>query len=183
MNSGQDLTVYDVFINLDLAWSGPPGAWWALNESGRAAVTAFFEAGGDYIGLTYDGAMFAMDAGLVNFEYEYNREPDAILNINYNLNNGVAAGFRENGYAYVLGAMWFTDLNGATSSASIVGEDFLVAGFWPGWQASSANGKSVILNKDSDAQDTVLIGIDATFRGHPKNTFRLVGNAIYSGLD
>jgi len=183
LNSGQDLTGYDVFINLDLAWNGPPWAWWTLNGTGRAAVTAFFEAGGDYIGLTYDGAMFALEAGLVNFEYEYNWEPDAILKINYNPNNSVAAGFRENGYAYALGAMWFTSLNGATSAASIAGEDFLAAGFWPGWQTSSAKGKSVILNKDTDAQDTVLIGIDATFRGHPKNTFRLVGNAIFGGLD
>ncbi len=29
-------------------------------------------------------------------------------------------------------------------------------------------------------QDTVLIGIDATFRGDQENTFRLVGNTIFS---
>jgi hypothetical protein len=28
-----------------------------------------------------------------------------------------------------------------------------------------------------------LIGIDPTFRGHPENTFRIVANAIYNGLE
>ena len=35
---------------------------------------------------------------------------------------------------------------------------------------------------DEGIQDTVLIGIDTTFRGHPENTFRIIGNAIYQGL-
>jgi len=80
--------------------------------------------------------------------------------------------------------MWFTSVPGdVTVSASIAADDFLVAGYWPEWQTSGANGKPVVLNKDSGAQDTALIVVDATFRGHPKNTFRLVGNAIFSGLD
>jgi hypothetical protein len=175
LNSGA-IVGYDIFIN---------NYWWwdDFDPAGQAFFEAFFAAGGDYIGLTYDGALFAKGAGLVNFESVYNWEPDAILNINYNSNNTVSAGFRENGYGYVLGAMWFTNVNGATVSASIATDNFLVAGFWPDWQTSGANGKPVILNKESGAQDTVLIGIDATFRGHPKNTFRLVGNAIYGGLD
>jgi hypothetical protein len=79
--------------------------------------------------------------------------------------------------------MWFTSVDGATVSARIAGGDFLVAGYWPEWQTSSANGKPVVLNKVKGVQDTVLIGIDATFRGHPKNTFRLVGNAIFGGIN
>jgi hypothetical protein len=184
LNSGLDLSPYDVFINLDLAWDAPPWAWWDhLDAIGRAAVSAFFNSGGDYIGLTTDGVLFAKDAGLMDFGYETAGDADAILNISYNSSNGVAAGFRENGYGYVLGAMWFTSVNGAAVSAWMADEDLLVAGYWPDWQTSGANEKPVILNKDSGAQNTVLIGIDATFRGHPKNTFRLVGNAIYSGLD
>jgi hypothetical protein len=184
LNSGLDLSAYDVFVNLDLAWDAPPWAWWDhLDDTGRAAVSAFFSGGGDYIGLTTDGVLFAKDAGLLNFGYETDGSPDAILNINYDQNSTVTAGFRENGHGYVLGALWFTSTNGATVSASMADEDLLVAGYWPDWQTSSAKGKPVILNKDSGAQDTTLIGFDATFRGHPKNTFRLVGNAIYSGLD
>ena len=64
--------------------------------------------------------------------------------------------------------------------------DFLLSGFWPDWNISGADGRPVIIhgsNESNDLQDTVLIGIDPTFRGHPENTFRLVGNAIYTGLD
>jgi hypothetical protein len=31
--------------------------------------------------------------------------------------------------------------------------------------------------------ETTLMGLDVTFRGHPENTFRLLANAIYEGLD
>ena len=168
---------YDVFLNRSLRWS-------QLNDDGRASLTAWFAAGGDYIGLLSRGAQFGKDAGLITFDSDDEGDADAILKINYDPTGGVAAGFRENGHAYVLGAMWFTSVPGdATVSASIAADDFLVAGYWPEWQTSGADGKPVILNKDSGAQDTALIVIDATFRGHPKNTFRLVGNAIFSGLD
>ena len=171
------ISEYNVFLNRNLRWS-------QLNADGQTSLTDWFAAGGDYIGLLNRGAMFGKDAGLINFESDDEGDADAILNINYDPTDGVAAGFRENGYAYVLGAIWFTSVpDGATVSASIAADNFLVAGFWPEWQTSGANGKPVILNKDSGAQDTALIGIDATFRGHPKNTFRLVGNAIFNGLD
>jgi hypothetical protein len=171
------ISEYDVFLNRNLRWS-------QLNADGQASFLAFVGDGGDYVGLLNRGAVFARDAGLTTFDYDDNGDADAILKINYDPTDGVAAGFRENSYAYVLGAMWFTSLPGdVTVSASIAADDFLVAGYWPEWQTSGANGKPVILSKDSGAQDTALIVIDATFRGHPKNTFRLVGNAIFSGLD
>jgi hypothetical protein len=167
---------YDVFLNRNLRWS-------QLNAAGQASFTAWFAAGGDYVGLLNRGAMFGKDAGLINFDYDDEGDADAILKINYDPTEGVAAGFRENGYAYVLGAVWFTNVYGATVSASIAADDFLVAGYWPEWQTSGANSMPVVLNKDSGAQDTAVIVIDATFRAHPKNTFRLVGNAIFSGID
>ena len=30
---------------------------------------------------------------------------------------------------------------------------------------------------------TAMFGLDLTFRGHPENSFRLLGNAIYSAQD
>jgi hypothetical protein len=41
----------------------------------------------------------------------------------------------------------------------------------------------VIYRANGALQDTALIGFDPTFRGHPENMFRIVANAIYSGLD
>jgi hypothetical protein len=176
LNAG-NISGYDVFLNLGLRWS-------QLNGAGQASLTSWFDAGGDYVGLLSRGAIFGRDAGLITFDYDDEGDADAILKINYAPADSINAGFRENGYAYVLGAMWFTNVPGdATVSASIADDEFLVSGYWPDWQTSGANGKPVILNKDTDAQDTTLIAIDATFRGHPKNTFRLVGNAIFNGLD
>jgi hypothetical protein len=62
-------------------------------------------------------------------------------------------------------------------------DDFLVSGFWPGWQTSGANGAAIVIKGTSDSQDVALIGFDATFRGHPEDSFRMVANAIYDGLE
>ena len=184
LNAGA-IAGYDLFINRNKSWSG-------LDPIGQASFNDYFAAGGDYIGLLgtwtyFAGATFAVDAGIIDVEFDINWDADAILNIKYHPTDTVSAGFRNDGYGYVLNAVWFTDFPGdAKVSASISGGDFLVAGFWPDWQTSPAKGKPVVLhreNGDDGIQDTVLIGLDSTFRGHPKNTFRLVGNAIYSGLD
>ena len=185
MISTQDLnngiiSQYDVFIN------NPP--WWlwdyGLNNNGRDSITAFFTAGGDYIGLKEDGILFAQAAGIVTFTHGFDWYADAISKIDYSPMNTVSSSFREEGYGYIYGAFWFETLPaGAVVAASIADGDFLVAGSWVGWETVGAGGKPVVVYVDNGKQDTSLIGLDATFRGHPKNTFRLVGNAIYSGLE
>ena len=101
--------------------------------------------------------------------------------------DGISAGFQESDHAYVLGVLCFTNLPAEyTVTASVAETDFLTAGFWPNWETSSAKGSPVIVHAEQGeggVQDTTLIAIDATFRGHPENTFRLIGNAIYDGLE
>jgi Zinc carboxypeptidase len=178
LNEGM-ITGYDLFINHGLRWS-------SLSNDGRAGLAAWFDAGGDYIGLSYSGRgiQFAIDAGIADVAYEY-VSGNAIVNVDYDPADSVAAGFRENGYAFVFYPGWFSDLGDDVKiSASIdPGEDFLLSGFWPEWQTSGANGQPVIVHQTTGTQDVTLIGIDATFRGHPENTFRIVGNAIYDGLE
>jgi len=75
---------------------------------------------------------------------------------------------------------------GVQVSAHYEDGDFLISGFWADWPTSGAKGMPVIVhgsNGDEGIQDFTLIGIDVTFRGHPENTFRIIGNAIYDGLD
>jgi hypothetical protein len=175
---------YDLFINDGLRWT-------SLSGAGQAAMTAWFEAGGDYIGLSYRGRaiQFAIDAGIADVSYEYFNDEDffadGIVNVDYEQTDSVAAGFREDGYAYVYTPGWFNNLGSEVEvSASFdPGNDFLVSGYWPGWQGSGFNGKPVIVHQTTDTRDVTLLGIDATFRGHPENTFRIVGNAIYDGLE
>lgn len=184
LNAGA-IAGYDLFINRNKSWSG-------LDAAGQASFDSYFDAGGDYIGLIgtwtyFAGATFATDAGIMDVKFDINWDADAILNIKYDPTDTIAAGFRIDGYGYVLNAVWFTDFpEDAEVSASISDGDFFVSGFWYDWQNSPAEGKPVILHRETGEngiQDTALIGLDATFRGHPKNTFRLVGNAIFSGLD
>ena len=171
---------YDIFINYGLRWS-------SLNGAGQASMTAWFAVGGDYVGLGYRGRAvdFAVDAGIADVDYEY-VSGNAIVKVDYNPDDSVAAGFPADGYAFVYFPVWFTDWDGMDVSARLDSGDFLLSGFWEDWQTSGANGMPVIVHDEDDDegfQDTVLIGIDATFRGHPENTFRILGNAIYTCLD
>jgi hypothetical protein len=170
---------YDLFINDSLRWT-------SLSLGGQAAMTAWFAAGGDYIGLSYRGRpiQFAIDAGIADVAYEY-FSGNAIVNVDYDPADSVAAGFREDGFAFVYYPGVFSSLgDGVKVTASIdSGEDFLLSGFWPDWKASGVNGMPVVVHQTTDTRDVTLLGIDATFRGHPENTFRIVGNAIYDGLE
>lgn len=179
LNSGA-IMGYDVFINYGLRWS-------SLDIDGQNSFTEWFAAGGDYVGLGYRGRAidFANDANLVDVTYGY-ISGNAIVNVDYDPNDSVATGFREDGYAFVYRSVWFTDWDDMEVSARLDTGDFLVSGFWEDWQISGANGMPIVVHGESGddgIQDTVLIGCDSTFRGHPENTFRLVGNGIFSGID
>jgi hypothetical protein len=178
LNAGA-ISGYDVFINQGLRWS-------SLNAAGQASVVDWFAAGGNYVALPDRGRAidFANDAGWVDVDYGY-ISGNAIIKVDYEPTDSVAAGFREDGYAFVYRSAWFTDWGDMEVSARIdeVDGEFLVSGFWEDWQTSGANGQPVILHKADGEADVTLIGIDPTFRGHPEDTFRILGNAIYNGLD
>jgi hypothetical protein len=179
LNAGVALTEYDVFINNGIYLS-----YWRLNDTGRAALTTFFEEDGDYIGLGDYGAALASEAELLNFAIDY-PDGNSIVRVEYDTDHSVAAGFGEHGYAFVNYAALFSDLEDGIEVVAWIedSDDFLVSGFWPGWQTSGANGAAIVIKGTSDSQDVALIGFDATFRGHPEDSFRMVANAIYDGLE
>ncbi len=172
------ISEYDLFLNRSLRWS-------QLDAAGQASMAAWFAAGGDYVGLSFRGrgTQFALDAGIVDVDYE-SLSANAIVSVDYDLDDPVAAGFREDGYAFVYFPVWFTSLGPDMEvAARMDGGDFLVSGFWPDWQTSGANGMPIIVHGASDSRDVTLIGIDPAFRGHPEDAFRILANAIYNGLD
>jgi len=167
---------YDVFLNRNRSWGG-------LSDAGRASLTAFFNAGGDYVGLRSTGIDMAIDAGIIDVTFD-DGDGNAIVDVAFSATDGVAGGFLDEDYAFVFTPAWFTDLGaGVTSSAEFGPGDFLVSGFWPGWQTSGAAGAPVIVHAANGDSDVTLAGLDLTFRGHPENSFRLLANAIYNGLD
>lgn len=169
---------YDLFLNYNRSWGG-------LSDDGRASLTNFFAAGGDYIGLRSTGIGLAQSAGIIDVDYlSSSSSNNAIVKITYSANDGVAGGFLDEDYAFVYGPAWFTRLgDGVTSSAEFDANNFVVSGYWVGWQGSGAAGYPVIVHGSKDDSDTTLFGLDITFRAHPENTFRLLGNAIYNGLE
>jgi hypothetical protein len=77
----------------------------------------------------------------------------------------------------------FIEAGGDFIGASLDDGDFFVSGYWPDWKDSNADGKPIIVRGEENSRDITLIGSDPTFRGHPRNDFRIIGNAIYSGLE
>ena len=96
-------------------------------------------------------------------------------------------GFQQDDYAFIYDPVWYTFVGkGVEVAARLDAEKLLVSGYLPGWQTSPAAGMPIMVyseNSDNPNQDTVLMGFDPTFRGHPKHAFKLIGNAIYCGLD
>jgi hypothetical protein len=167
---------YDLFLNRNRSWGG-------LNDAGRASLSAFFAAGGDYVGLRSTGIDMAVDAGIIDVEFE-SESGNAIVDVQYSVNDTLAGGYPDQDYAFVFTPAWFTNLGaGVTSSAEFAVGDFIVSGFWPGWGVSGAAGSPVIVHSSNGDSDVALVGLDLTFRGHPENSFRLLANAIYNGLD
>ncbi|MDT8306963.1 MAG: M14 family zinc carboxypeptidase [Anaerolineae bacterium] len=177
LNGGFDLSGYDVFINNGVHLG-------RLNPTGDAAVLDFFAAGGDYIGLGDWGADLAAQAGLLSFSTDYS-DGNSIVRIDYAIGDGLSAGFQPEGYAFMNDSAYFFDLEDGVTVAATINDsaEFLVSGFWPGWQESGAAGLPVVIHNAEGEQDTALIGFDATFRAHPEDSFRLVANAIYAGID
>jgi hypothetical protein len=169
---------FDLFLNRNRSWGG-------LSDDGRASLTRFFDAGGDYVGLRSTGIGLAIDAGIIDVDYE-NNDGNAIVIVDFEPTDDVAGGFPDSDYTFVFTPAWFTRLGaGVVSAADFSDGDFLVSGFWPYWESSGAAGAPVVVHyaDENDDSDTTLIGLDVTFRGHPENTFRLLANAIYEGLD
>jgi hypothetical protein len=169
---------YDIFVNYSRSWNG-------LNAAGRASLSSFFAAGGDYVGLRSTGIGLAVAAGIIDVDYtSVSNTNNAIVTVDFAADDSVAGGFLDEDYAFVYGPAWFTRLGaGVETSATLSSGDFVVSGYWPGWQVSGAAGQPVIVHGSSGDSDTTLIGLDSTFRAHPENSFRLLGNAIYNGLD
>lgn len=175
LNSARILD-YDLFINLS-------GSWSRLGQPGKSAFTQFFSAGGDYLGLRTNGVNFAIGAGILDASTQ-SASGNAIVSLIMNPNDPLAAGFLSEDSAFVYSPVWFTALGPDVQvTAWLAQDDFLISGYWPGWRESEATGQPIIVNQSSGDQDTSVLGIDATFRGHPENAFRLLGNAIFASQE
>jgi len=183
LNASEDsLMDYDLFINSSIHRTSS-----GLNDTGRAALAKYFAADKDYVGIGSNGARLASpsQAALLTFAYTtYSSGYNAVVHVDYNLADPVSAGFGPEGYGFVSNPMTFDGL-GADVQTAVALDDpqFVVSGYWANWPSSGAAGKPILIRRDAGAQDVTLIGLDVIFRAHPENSFRLLANAIYSGLE
>jgi len=174
INAGA-LANYDIFINQSIGWS-------SLNPWGKASVVEFMQTGGHYLGLLRTGVQFALSGGISAASFATD-DGNAIVKLGYNLADPLVAGFNAQDFAFVNNPLWFTSLGeGETSVGIYDGHEFVASGYWPGWSTSGVTNMPAIVRGSYGLGSYVLVGIDATFRVHPENTFRLIGNAIYEGL-
>lgn len=82
-----------------------------------------------------------------------NGDGTAIVKVDYT-DSGVAGGYRDEDVAFVYTPAWFTDLGPDVEVAATVGtDDFLISGYWPGWEASGAAGQPIVVSGDTDDTD------------------------------
>ncbi len=174
------LTDYDVFINTSVSMTTSN-----LNDTAKAKLSAYFAAKKDYIGIGATGATLASQMALFPFTAKsYSGAGDSVIRVDYYASDPVGSGFGAEGYGFAYGTRTFTGLGpGVQVAAKVRSSNFLLSGYWPNWQTSGAAGQPIVIRWASGTQDATLIGLDPIFRGHPEDSFRLVANAIYSGLD
>ena len=171
------LAGYDVFVN---------GWWWwdEFDAAGNAALEAFFDGGGDYVGIGRNGVRFADEGELLDIDYATDsRRYNGVVTIDYEGADPLAAYYPAVSHGFVYRPLWFTSWTGVDISAEVASGDFLISGYWPGWPTSGAEGKPIILHGAYGTGEISLMGINPAFRAHPEHTFRIVANGIYNGLD
>ena len=174
-----DSGAYDVFVNSSRSWGG------SLNDAGRTSLTAFFAGGGDYVGIGRTGAPFAVAAGLVTLDVVIGTfRANGVIDLDLDPSDPVAGGYQADDYGFVFRPAWFDNVPAEMNVAAYVGPgDFFVSGFWPEWTTSGAAAKPIVVSGTTEnASQVVLMGVDPTFRAHPRHTYRLLANAIYQGL-
>ncbi len=183
--AGVSMSEYDLFINSDIYWTvdpDAPNARWltGLEEGGKTAMNAFFQAGGDYIGINGAGIAFGVDGGLADVEYTQG-DGSGIIRAAYDGESPVGAGFGDDEHAFIASPIWFTRLGEDVTSVARAAEgDFFVSGYWPLWAGSGAAGMPIVIHGENGDRDTVLVGADLLFKGLPRNSFRVLANAVFS---
>jgi hypothetical protein len=168
---------YDVWVNSSLTSNG----------ARQAALQAFALTGGDYVGIGRNGVPIAPDAGLILATYERGSSSyNGVVKIAYDATDPLAAQYPDDSHGFVYGPVWFTSLGGgATAAGTLATGDFFVSGWWTDWMTSGAAGMPIVVSAASGAAsaEITLMGVNPTFRAHPRLTYRLLANGIYNGLD
>ncbi|WP_164217162.1 M14 family zinc carboxypeptidase [Virgibacillus sp. YIM 98842] len=140
-------------------------------------IEEFIENGGKYIAIGAQASNAAVELGLADVNVNSgSRNSNGIVTVEYK-DTSLTGGYASHDFGFVYQPVWYTNLEDDRVVASYSEQNFFRAGFWRNSQV--AQGQPVII-KGHDPGVT-LLGLEAGFRGHPENLFRLLSNAIYPG--
>jgi hypothetical protein len=142
-------------------------------------IEAFIENGGKYIAIGSQASNAAAELGLADVTVNSGgRNNNGIVMVDFK-DTSLTAGYDNEDFGFVYQPVWYTNLENDRVVASYSEQDFFRAGFWQNSQV--AQGHPVIIK--GHHPNVTLIGLEAGFRDHPQNLFRLLSNAIYPGKE
>jgi hypothetical protein len=182
----------DPLVNYDIVWNS--GGWpSAANAIARARLTAFFAAGGGYLGHSTNGANFLRDAGqllglTVTTAILPGQSSDGESGIIRWLNEGadsvITGVYPSEDTAIVDPPSWYSAVPASVSvDARLPTTDFFLAGMWhldeP--QSASAPGSPIIVHGTNAAGTARLVTFanNPLYRADPEREWPMVGAAAY----
>jgi hypothetical protein len=180
-SASDPLTNYDLVFNTG---NWPP----ASQPTARARLTAFFAAGGGYIGAATNGANFLVSGGEVTGLTAANRGGNGRSGIVYWNNTAGAASpvtgvYPEQDTAIMDPPTWFTSVPATmTVDGRLPFANFLASGLWsPDADSASAAGAAVIAhgtNATGSSRMTVF-AMNPLYRADPEREWPMLGSAAY----
>jgi hypothetical protein len=175
----------DPLVGYDLIWN--TGSWpSAMQTTAIARLTAFFAAGGDYIGTGTGGANFLTAGGQTSGLTVGTNGGDGRSGIIRWLNEGadspIAGAYPSEDTAIVDPPSWFTAVPATYSvDARLPLTDFFLAGMWQNSEATTAPGSPFVVHGTNTAGTSRLVNfaMNPLYRADPEREWPMVGAAAY----
>jgi Zinc carboxypeptidase len=178
----------DPLVNYDVVFNTGNWPGTAL-PTARARLTAFFAAGGGYIGANANGANFLAAAGQVTgLTAVFNSGGGAgYSGIVHWINSGpgtsiITGAYRNQDTAIMDPPTWFTAVPGTwTGDGSLPLSGFFLSGLFPGGNTSGAPGSTVIahgLNTAGTSRMTTF-AMNPLYRADPEREWPMISSAAY----
>jgi hypothetical protein len=176
------LLVPDGYATQDPDFPEDPYGLGDLGPEGQAAIRAWVEGGGRYVGWL-DGAVLAAGVGVSSATFESAEEagissPGALIRTTVAQRSPLADGVGRSAYAF-WDARYVMSANGAAAPVrfpAAATEEFFVSGFADG--AEALGGTAAVVDEPVGDGRTVAFGFEPNFRAFTDGTARLLRNAI-----
>jgi Zinc carboxypeptidase len=172
--------------NADVIWNtaGWPGA--AALATARARLTAFFAAGGGYVGANANGANFltagGQTAGLTVGTFGGNGRSGIIRWLNEGADSPITGAYPDEDTAIVDPPSWFSAVPASFSvDARYPLADFFLAGLWHDPETSGAPGSPFVVHGMNTAGTSRLVNfaMNPLYRADPEREWPMVGTGAY----